>query len=136
MSGIHRLLSRRDKNTHGGRRQEEKVIHSLAPKPLPNSDSSSVSSFMSSSTFSCPPTTYRRVSSSSLSSLSLAFAPQTPKRSPSLQPTEGTIHASTANAFEDFLLQPKQTAGFLHGLFPEEDIKPPVKSDEKKVLNV
>jgi hypothetical protein len=30
-------------------------------------------------------------------------------------------------------LQPKQTAGLLHGLFPEEEEKPPVKDNAKKV---
>ncbi|MCJ1467646.1 hypothetical protein MMC07_006271 [Pseudocyphellaria aurata] len=58
---------------------------------------------------------------------------QTPKRSPSLQQADGTIHSSTANAYEHLLLQPKQTAGLLHGLFPEEESKPPVKDDDKKI---
>lgn len=30
-------------------------------------------------------------------------------------------------------MQPKQTAGLLHGLFPEEEEKPPVKDNAKKV---
>ncbi len=47
--------------------------------------------------------------------------------------TEGTVHASTANSSEDLLLQPKQTAGLLHGLFPDEDKTVPEKDEEKKV---
>ena len=40
----------------------------------------------------------------------------------------------TANSCEDLLLQPKQTAGLLHGLFPEEEEKPPAKDNAKKVV--
>lgn len=135
MSGINRLLSRRDRHAHGDHHQE-KVMSSpaLAPTPLQISDSSSLSSSITSaSTF--PPLllSHGCASSSSLSSLSLAFTTQTPKRTPSLQATEGTIIASTANASEHLLLQPKQTAGLLHGLFPEEDRQIPVRDDEKKV---
>lgn len=50
-----------------------------------------------------------------------------------MQLTEGTILSSTANTYERLLLQPKQTAGSLHGLFPEEELKAPFKDDEKKV---
>lgn len=130
MSGLNRLLSRRDKNAHGDDRH--KKVMSL---PIPQSSSASdTSSLVSPGTFAHSSSSLRgRKSSSSLSSLSLAFATQTPKRSPSLQAAEGTIHSSTANAYEHLLLQPKQTAGLLHGLFPEEERKSPVKDDEKKV---
>lgn len=109
----------------------------MSPQPptaLPASDSSSTSSFSTStSTFAPLSSFYRHTSSSSLSSLSLAFPIQAPKRSPHLQTTEGTVHASTANSSEDLLLQPKQTAGLLHGLFLDEDKTVPEKDEEKKV---
>lgn len=131
MSGLNRLLSRRDKHAHGVDRH--KKVMSL-PIPIPSSASDTSSSLVSTGTFAGSPSSLRgQKSSSSLSSLSLAFTTQTPKRSPSLQAAEGTIHSSTANAYEHLLLQPKQTAGLLHGLFPEEESKPPVKDDEKKV---
>lgn len=129
MSGLNRLLSRRDKNAQGDDRH--KKVMSL-PTPKPSSASDTSSSFVSTGTFTRSSSLSRRKSSSSLSSLCLAFTAQTPKRSPSLQAVEGTIHSSTANAYEHLLLQPKQTAGLLHGLFPEEERKSPVKDDEKK----
>lgn len=129
MSGLNRLLSRRDKNAHGDDRH--KKVMSL---PIPQSSSASeTSSLVSPGTFAHSSSSLRGRNSSSLSSLSLAFATQTPKRSPSLQAAESTIHSSTANAYEHLLLQPKQIAGLLHGLFPEEERKSPVKDDEKKV---
>lgn len=130
MSGLNRLLSRRDKHAHGVDRH--KKVMSL-PIPTPSS-ASDTSSLVSTGTFAGSSSSLRgQNSSSSLSSLSLAFTTQIPKRSPSLQAAEGTIHSSTANTYEHLLLQPKQTAGLLHGLFPEEESKPPVKDDEKKV---
>lgn len=133
MSSINRLLSRRDKYTH------QKVMSSPVPTPPHVSDSSSISS-STTSTSTSPPVQFAlshgQKFSSSLSSLSLAFTTQTPKRSPSLQAIEGTIHASTANAFEHLLLQPKQTAGHLHGLFPDEETEAPVKDDETKVYHM
>lgn len=134
MSGINRLLSRRDKNTHGD--HPKKVMSSPVPTPPQISDSSSTSSSVASTGTFSPflfPLSHGRTSSSSLSSFSLAFKTQTPKRSPSLQAIEGTIHASTANASEHLLLQPKQTSGHLHGLFPDEDVETPIKDDETKV---
>ena len=53
-----------------------------------------------------------------------------------MQATEGTIHTSTANSSEDLLLQPKQTGGLLHGLFPNEDKKVPEKDEDKKVWSL
>ena len=133
MSGLNRLLNRRDKYAQGDQ-NSKKVMSSPAPQSLLSSDSSSASS-SSIYTGTFPPSSLfdDRKSSSSLSSLSLAFTTQTSKRSPRLQVTEGTIHSSTANAFEHLLLQPKQTAGLLHGMFPDEETKAPVKDDEKKV---
>ncbi len=132
MSSINRFLSRRDKNSHGS--DQKKVMSPPPPPPLPASDCSSTSSFSTSTgTFAPLSSFYRHTSSSSLSSLSLAFPTQAPKKSPLLQATEGTVHASTANSYEDLLLQPKQTAGLLHGLFPDEDKKAPEKDEDKKV---
>lgn len=130
MSGLNRLLSRRDKNAQ--RDDRHKKVMSL-PTPELSSASDTSSSLVSSGTLTRSSSFCGLKSSSSLSSLSLAFVTQTPKRSPSLQAADGTIHSSTANAHEHLLLQPKQTAGLLHGLFPEEESKPPVKDDEKKV---
>ncbi len=132
MSSINRFLSRRDKNGYGD--HQKKVMSPPPPTPLPASDSSSTSSFSTSTgTFAPLSSFYRHTSSSSLSSLSLAFPVQAPKRSPHSQMTEGTVHASTANSSEDLLLQPKQTAGLLHGLIPDEDKTVPEKDEEKKV---
>lgn len=131
MSGINRLLSRRDKSARADDRHK-KVMSLPTPKSSSASGtSSSSSSLVSTGTFTRSSLCGRK--SSSLSSLSLAFTAQTPKRSPTLQAADGTIHSSTANAFEHLLLQPKQTAGLLHGLFPEEESRSPVKDDEKKV---
>ncbi|KAI4273849.1 MAG: hypothetical protein L6R35_006377 [Caloplaca aegaea] len=55
------------------------------------------------------------------------------KRSPRLQASWGTIESSTANSGDDWLLQPKQTAGFLHGSLPDDESQPMEKDDEKKV---
>ncbi|KAL8734843.1 MAG: hypothetical protein Q9166_001195 [cf. Caloplaca sp. 2 TL-2023] len=74
--------------------------------------------------------------SSSISSLSNAFPPAAPKRSPRLQATRGTVEASTANSCDDWLLQPKQTSGFLHGSFPDEENEGPNKEDDKKVMMI
>ena len=133
MSGLNRLLSRRDKSAQ--RDDRLKKVMSLPP-PNPSSASDSSSSLGSTGTFTRSSSLCGRKSSSSLSSLSLAFTTQIPKRSPRLQAAEGTIHSSTANAYEHLLLQPKQTAGLLHGLFPEEENKSPIKDDEKKVCPI
>jgi hypothetical protein len=130
MSSFTRLLSRRDKQTHEDRNQRK--VMSL-PISEPVSASSSISLSTSTDPFPPPCSALGRASSTSLSSLSLAFTTLTPKRSPSLQHIEGTIHALTANSCEDLLLQPKQTAGLLHGLFPEEEEEPPIKDNAKKV---
>lgn len=129
MSGLNRLLSRRDKNAQRDDRLK-KVMSLPTSNPSSTSDSSSL---VSTGTFTRSSSLCGRKSSSSLSFLSLAFTTYVPKRSPSLQAAEGTIHSSTANAYEHLLLQPKQTAGLLHGLFPEEENKSPIKDDEKKV---
>lgn len=136
MSGINRLLSRRDRHTHGD--HQKKVMSSPLPLPTQASDSSSISSSIASASTSSPfqfPLSQGRTCSSSLSSLSLAFTTHTLKRIPSLQAIEGTIHASTANASEHLLLQPKQTAGHLYGLFPDEEPETPTKDDEAKVYS-
>lgn len=133
MSTFNKLLLRRDKQAHEDRNQR-KVMSLPIPEPVSASSSSSISSSTSASIFPHRYSTLARASSTSLSSLSLAFTTLTPKRSPSLQHVEGTIHALTANSCEDLLLQPKQTAGLLHGLFPEEEEKPPVKDNAKKVV--
>lgn len=134
MSTFTKILSRRDKQTHEDINQR-KVMSLPTPEAVSTSSSSSISSSTFSSIFqhSCP--TLGRASSTSLSSLSMAFTTLTPKRSPSLQHIEGTIHALTANSCEDLLLQPKQTAGLLHGLFPDEEEKPPIKDNAKKVAS-
>lgn len=131
MSSINRFLSRRDRNNHGS--NQKKVMSPPPSIPLPVSDSSSTSSSSTSiGAFAPLSSFYRHTSSSSLSSLSLAFATQASKRSPLTLATEGIIQASTANSSEDLLLQPKQTGGLLHGLFPNEDKSLPEKDEEKK----
>ncbi|KAL9000006.1 MAG: hypothetical protein Q9169_001251 [Polycauliona sp. 2 TL-2023] len=73
--------------------------------------------------------------SSSISSFSNAFAIPTPisKRSPRVHATLGIVESSTANSCDDWLLQPKQTSGFLHGSSADEDKQLPIKADDKKI---
>lgn len=131
MNGINRFLSRRDKHTHGDDRHKKVMSSPAVETPSRSPDSLSTSSSYHSPRTSSRHSFYLR--NSSLSSLSLAFTPQVQKQFPVMQLTEGTILSSTANTNERLLLQPKQTAGSLHGLFPEEELKAPVKDDEKKV---
>ncbi|KAL9046410.1 MAG: hypothetical protein Q9206_007088 [Seirophora lacunosa] len=105
--------------------------------PAPSTPSSPSDS--SSSTSSAPSISWSLAASrggtrsSSISSLSNAFPASTAKRSPRLQASWGTIESSTANSGDDWLLQPKQTSGFLHGSLPDDESQPVEKDDEKKV---
>ncbi|KAL9046906.1 MAG: hypothetical protein Q9214_000388, partial [Letrouitia sp. 1 TL-2023] len=131
MSTFHRLVSRKDKDAHGA--PHRKVMSSPASQsPSPRSDSFA-SIFSSTDTFSA---FNGHNSSSSASSLSLAFPLiQNAKKSPEAQATEGAIESSTANTCEHLLLQPKQTAGFLHSWFPEEKVKLSEKDENAKVTD-
>ncbi|MCJ1351089.1 MAG: hypothetical protein MMC33_001071 [Icmadophila ericetorum] len=148
MSGINRLLSRRDRHRKDPKdpketketRQEkgsgEKVMSSSIlplqpPPPTVSSSSSSLRTFSGVSTVFSPP--FRQSSSSSLSSLSLAFAHPKPKGSPRSEATQPTVHSSTANTSDFYLLQPRQTAGHLHGLFTDFEEKIPEKDEEVKI---
>ncbi|KAL8829480.1 MAG: hypothetical protein Q9170_006152 [Blastenia crenularia] len=132
MSTFHRLMSRKEKHGNG-------TIKKVMPTPTPTqvSPSSPSESTSSASSYAgaswCFVTSSTHTRSSSISSLCNAFPPASSKRSPRLQATCGTIEASTANSSHDWLLQPKQTSGFLHGSFPEEEAPPPEKDDDKKV---
>ncbi|KAI4131975.1 MAG: hypothetical protein LQ338_000959 [Usnochroma carphineum] len=127
MSTFHRLVSRKDKAANG-------TIKKVMSTPTPSSPSESVPSASSyPSTSSSLAASKRHTRSSSLSSLSNAFPSVASKRSPRLQASQGTIESSTANSGDDWLLQPKQTSGFLHGSFPDEEPPPSNKDDEKKV---
>ena len=75
----------------------------------------------------------RSSSTSSLNLLSSAFPSPATKRSPRLSATQSEIHASTANTFEDLLLQPKQTSGSFHGAFTDQESNVPRKDQGKKV---
>lgn len=132
MSGIHRFLSRRDKRHHKDPHHEKVMSPSMPPPPLPTAHSSSTSSLRTfSGTLFLP--LQRHSSSSSVSSLSLAFPPPRPKASPRLQATEATVQSSTANTSDCYLLQPRQTAGHLHGLFTNHEEQVREKDEEKKV---
>ena len=50
-----------------------------------------------------------------------------------LQIARTVIQASTADGCVDYVLQPKQTGGFLHGLFADEEKAVHKKDDGKKV---
>ncbi len=129
MSGINRFLSRREKRSSGS--QHKKVISPPSlPQPLYEGQSSASSSSGHSAPFSC----YHFSSSSSLSSLSIAFPDHKgSKSSPHLQATRCLVVASTANWKVDFLLQPLLVSGNLYGLFVAEGKKKPDKDEEKKV---
>lgn len=128
MSTFHRLMSRKDKSGNG-------AIKKVMSTPAPSSRSESISSASSDPSISWSLAASRRhTPSSSLSSLSNAFPAATSKRSPRVQATQGNIESSTANSADDWLLQPKQTSGFLHGSFPDEEAQPLEKDDERKVI--
>lgn len=55
------------------------------------------------------------------------------KTSSRLQAVGGTVHTSTANTCDLYLLQPRQTEGYLNGLFIDYGDKVRDKSDEKSV---
>ena len=132
MSGINRFLSRRDKhNKHG---HQEKVMSPPMSSEQPTLGSSSRSSFRTSSGPSTASSISHKYSSSSSSllSLSLAFSNVPGKRSPRLQAVQGIVHSSTAHTNDYCLLQPKQTSGYLHGLFNESEDTVPEKPDEAK----
>ncbi|KAL8828265.1 MAG: hypothetical protein Q9191_002686 [Dirinaria sp. TL-2023a] len=74
----------------------------------------------------------RNSSTSSLNLLSSAFPPPATKRSPRLSATQSEIQASTANAYEDLLLQPRQTSGPLHDAFTDHERDVPKKDEEQK----
>ena len=75
----------------------------------------------------------RKASQSSLRSLSSAFLVTASKRSPRLAATASEIQATTADSYEGFLLQPKQTSGFLHGVFTDHEKVGPRNSEEIEV---
>ena len=129
-SSINRLLSRRRNTT---RDQEKKVMSPPAASTSSTSGSFTSPSFRSSSGSVPFSLSSGHSSSTSYSSLSLAFSAQRPKRSPHLQATDVTIHASTANTYDRLLLQPKQTSGRLFGVFPEDKNKHSGSDDESKV---
>ena len=104
------------------------------PISLTTTLSSSASSFRIFSAVSTPfPSIYHHSSSSSLSSLSLAFPNLKAKTSPRLQAVGGTVHSSTANASDCCLLQPRQTEGYLNGLFIDYEGRVSAKIDDKSV---
>ncbi|KAI4220525.1 MAG: hypothetical protein L6R36_007564 [Xanthoria steineri] len=120
METFHRLV-RREKPGNG----DVKKVMSSSPVPMsPDSYSSASSSAGRSHT-----------RSSSISSFSNAFACPTSasKRSPRVHATRGIVESSTANSCDDWLLQPKQTLGFLHGSSTDEDREVPTKADDKKI---
>ncbi|KAI9818484.1 MAG: hypothetical protein M1827_000543 [Pycnora praestabilis] len=133
MSGINRFLSRREKHTSGSH-QKQKVKSPLLPAFSPSSfeDHSSSSSVSGAKT---PSSSFRyNHPSSSLSSLCLAFPdPKIGKGSPYSQATEGLVHATTADWYDDFLLQPRLISGDLQGLFTLDEKKKPEKDEEKKI---
>ncbi|KAL8707148.1 MAG: hypothetical protein Q9225_007814 [Loekoesia sp. 1 TL-2023] len=130
MSTFHRLVSRKEKASNGFMKKVTSTPAQSSPSS-PSESTSSASSYPNTSWSLIASRTHTR--SSSLSSLSNAFTTSSPKRSPRLQATQGTIEASTANSSHDWLLQPKQTSGFLHGSFPDEEVKPLEKDDDKKI---
>ncbi|KAL8956201.1 MAG: hypothetical protein Q9193_006208, partial [Seirophora villosa] len=116
------------------------AVKKVMSTPAPSTPSSPSDS--SSSTFSAPSISWSLAASrgdtrsSSISSLSNAFPASTAKRSPRLQASWGTIESSTANSGDDWLLQPKQTSGFLHGSLPDDESQPVEKDDEKKQVRM
>ncbi|KAL8926757.1 MAG: hypothetical protein Q9208_002831 [Pyrenodesmia sp. 3 TL-2023] len=127
MSTFQRLMSRKDKHGTLKKVMSTPAQSSLSSRPESTSSASSSGDAWSSAA------SRRHTRSSSLSSLSNAFPITISKRSPRLQATNGTIESSTANSRDDWLLQPKQTSGFLHGSFPDEEPQTLEKDDEKKV---
>lgn len=118
MSAINRLLSRTDKHTHGSHR--EKV---MSPPVSPPRGSTTASLSLRSS----------HSTSSSVSSVSLAFPGLQPKRSPRLQATLGTVECSCADA-RTLLLQPKSDSAVLNGLFvAEQEHKKHERDEDRKV---
>lgn len=75
----------------------------------------------------------RGASRSSLRSLSSAFLVTASKRSPRLAATACEIQATTADSNEGLLLQPKQTSGFLRGVFTDNEKVDPKDGEEKEV---
>ncbi|KAL9601711.1 MAG: hypothetical protein Q9219_002322 [cf. Caloplaca sp. 3 TL-2023] len=133
MSTFQRLMNRKEKHGNG-------TVKKVMSLPAPSSSSSPSESSFSAWSYSgtCSPLVASRTHtrSSSLSSLSNAFPPATLKRSPRLQAISGTIEASTANSSHNWLLQPKQTSGFLHGSFPDEDAPRPERDDDNKKVKI
>ncbi|KAL8643841.1 MAG: hypothetical protein Q9226_008088 [Calogaya cf. arnoldii] len=121
METLHRLVNRKDKSANG---DVKKVMSSSPVQISPDSISSASSSAGRSHT-----------RSSSISSFSIAFASSTSasKRSPRVQATQGTVESSTANSCDLWLLQPKQTSGFLHGSSADEVQEASTKADDKKL---
>ena len=130
MSGINRLLSRRDKQ-YGSHIEN---VKSLILSQTVLLQESSVGSSTSDSTFasSCA-SSYKHVPSSSCSVVSLAFPTQMAKKSPRLSATTDTVQSQTANSVDTYVLQPNTASSVLHGLFPEVEKKALSKVDDKKV---
>ncbi|KAL8805474.1 MAG: hypothetical protein Q9182_001929 [Xanthomendoza sp. 2 TL-2023] len=121
MSTFHKLMSRKDRSSNG-------VVKKVMSSPVqPSSESTSSASSRSF------PAGRSRTRSSSFSSLSNAFLPTSSKRSPRLQATRGTVESSTANSCDDWLLQPKQSSGFLHGSLSDDENDTPNREDDRKV---
>ena len=140
MSGINKFLSRREK--HRKRPQlepTEKVIPPLVlsmPSAIPTPTFASASSFNTHSrtiTNLCSSHKHSLSSSCSLLSLSVAFPNSRSKGSPRLQPLDGVVHSTTANACGRLLLQPQQTAGHLFGLFSDFEDQVGEKDDQDTV---
>ncbi|MCJ1434087.1 hypothetical protein MMC27_003453 [Xylographa pallens] len=111
MSGINKFLSRREKHRkHPQPETLEKVIPPLVlsmPPAIPTPASSSASSF--------------------------SFPNSRSKGSPRLQPLDGLVHSTTANACGRLLLQPQQTAGHLFGLFSDFEDHVGEKDDQDTI---
>ena len=117
MSTINRFLSRRDRHTHGS--HKEKVMS--PPESPSSSDSVEVSSLRP-----------RRSTSSSLSSVSLAFPGLPRKRSPRRQANIGIVECSCTD-LRTLLLQPKSDGGILNGMFvADQERKDHVKDEDRK----
>lgn len=135
MSGFHRLLSRREKNTSVEKKDavQKKVKSPPALVRLPLLLPSFVSTYTPpNSSFARPPR-YQHLPSS-IFSLSLAFPHVKIKRSAHLQSTVSIIQSSTANCSDHLLLQPRQTGGTLQGLLGHE-VKTPMKEEDDKKVN-
>lgn len=130
MSSFHKLIGRKDKSsTVNG-----KKVMSIPSPPVPSSPSESTcSTFVSPATPSSLDIVRVHVRSSSLSSLSSAFPVINTKVSPRLQATVGNVESSTANCFDGWLLQPKQTSGFPNGGISEDDDRVAEGNTNKKV---